>query len=122
MIEIWKPIPLNERYEVSNLGNVCDTKTYRIKPTHNSNGYRFVSFGKPLARIGCKDVGVHRLVIWAFMGFLSRNTRQVNHIDGDKSNNILSNLEIVSPSENIKHAYRIGLRKTGPRTVLILTE
>ena len=36
---------------------------------------------------------------------------QVNHIDGNKSNNYLSNLEWATRSENVKHAYLIGLKK-----------
>lgn len=52
---------------------------------------------------------VHRLVAETFLEQPSEKTWQVNHIDGDKHNNRLSNLEYVTPSENMRHAYANGL-------------
>jgi hypothetical protein len=53
---------------------------------------------------------VHRLVAQAFIGFIDRGF-EVNHKDGDKTNNCVSNLEIVTRSENCTHAIRTGLSK-----------
>lgn len=53
---------------------------------------------------------VHRLVAQEFLENPTEK-EQVNHIDGNKSNNYLSNLEWVTRSENVKHAYLIGLKK-----------
>lgn len=55
-------------------------------------------------------VGVHRLVSMAYIPNLE-NKREVNHIDGNKLNNNVSNLEWVTSSENQKHAFKIGLQK-----------
>ena len=57
------------------------------------------------------DVLAHRFIwIW-FNGPIPKEL-QINHIDGDKLNNRLSNLELLSPRENTKHSIKIGLRNT----------
>ena len=53
---------------------------------------------------------VHRLVYEAHIGEIPRGM-QINHKDGNKGNPHVSNLEVVTPSENAKHAWRIGLNK-----------
>ena len=53
---------------------------------------------------------VHRLVARAFLPNPDK-LPQINHIDGDKTNNVLSNLEWISAKDNIQHAHRTGLAK-----------
>ena len=57
-----------------------------------------------------KTYTVHRLVAKAFLPNL-KNKKQVNHIDGNKENNSIDNLEWVTSSENNKHAFITGLNK-----------
>lgn len=59
--------------------------------------------------LGSKLGSVHRLVAKTFIGDIPLGM-EVNHIDGDKTNNDLSNLEIVTKSENLKHAFQIGIK------------
>lgn len=113
MKEIWKDVKGFEGYYmVSNLGNVKSINYGRyygernIKQRKHKTGYVFVSLchdGKMLNKL------VHRLVAESFM----TNTDQkpcVNHIDGNKENNVVTNLEWVTRSENTLHAIDHGLR------------
>ena len=56
-----------------------------------------------------KVYSVHRLILETFCPCENSNNLQVNHIDGDKTNNCISNLEWVTCKENVQHGYRIGL-------------
>jgi len=71
------------------------------------NGYQRVILQKNCLQ---KQFLVHRLVAAAFIGTCPVG-KQVNHLDGDKLNNQPSNLEYVTQSENMQHAYRSGLLK-----------
>ncbi|WP_242488066.1 HNH endonuclease [Bacillus sp. TH13] len=95
------------RYKVNRNGEVYDTKRKRfLKQSSMSNGYKFVTLtqGKRVY----KQESVHRLVAKAFIPN-PENKPQVNHIDGDKLNNCVDNLEWNTISENLAHAYRLGL-------------
>ena len=112
--EIWKPIEWTEGgYEVSNLGRVRSMKQYygviaRIMPaTTQKKGYKAVMFhinGK------AKCAKVHRLVAEAFIPNPD-NLPEVNHKDGNKGNNHVSNLEWCTRSHNVKHSYDTGLKQ-----------
>ena len=89
-------------------GVVTNTKTTNVKSQWiGSNGYKHVDiqeFGK------ATKVTVHRLLALQFLPN-PENKRTVNHIDGDKQNNCLTNLEWATDSENIQHAYDTGLNR-----------
>lgn len=96
-------------YEVSNLGNVRNQRKRRLSTTpKNKRNYVTVHLQKD--GIG-RGHGVHRLVMNAFVPNIF-NKREVNHIDGNPSNNQLSNLEWNTTSENTRHAWKMGLQKT----------
>jgi hypothetical protein len=95
----WMPVEGFEGVEVSSRGDVGKNKML-VKKYTNDKGYQKVSlFGK--------SVSVHRLVAMAFIPN-PNDYPEVNHIDGDKSNNDVSNLEWCNRSQNMKHAYAIG--------------
>ena len=95
----------NLPYELSQDGLIYKSRTPGIKKTTKSKyGYHFISYAGTTFLI-------HSLIWETFVGDIPKGL-QINHIDGNKSNNRLSNLELVTPAENIHHAYKIGL-KTG---------
>ncbi len=114
-MEKWKDIPGYEgKYQASGLGQIRSVprkwvKSFRIKKQRLGNwrgSYYVVSLN-----CGSECVSVHRLVAMAFYGTPPDGRPEVNHIDGNKLNNLAINLEWVSSSENRLHAYRIGLHK-----------
>lgn len=117
--EIWVPVVGYEGiYEVSNLGRI---KALQITLPHYKSGtmIRKEKFLKPWDKDGYRIVGlsknrqmrtysVHRVVAIAFMPNLN-NLPEVNHIDADKSNNKVSNLEWCDRLYNSRHAAENGL-------------
>jgi hypothetical protein len=94
MEEIWKPCTLDKRYQVSNLGRFRNTygNINTLKPC--PAGYIKVNIAKQL------NTFLHRLVALAFIPNDVPEKTMVNHIDGIRDNNIVSNLEWVTAKEN----------------------
>lgn len=114
--EEWREIPGSEgRYEVSDQGRV---RSYRYhKQWHTEPLYlsTFVSnLGYVYQRLYIagtdKNHGVHRLVMLAFVG---PSELEVNHKDGNRQNNHISNLEYMTHRENTRHAFHVLGRKGG---------
>ena len=107
MNEIWKPIDgTNGQYEVSNTGKVRNAKKKNeLKFQRDNKGYLRLRVTVNRVR---KSYKIHREVAKAFIPN-PENKPQVNHIDGDKSNNAVSNLEWVTNIENARHALENGL-------------
>lgn len=106
--ELWRDWPQDPRIKVSNKGNVISCKRgapYPLKGSRNNRGYRQVGAGYH----GSTQL-VHRMVAETWIPN-PNNYEEVNHINGNKDDNRAENLEWVTPSENIRHAYRTGLKK-----------
>ena len=107
MLEIWKEIPLTSKYLVSNFGNVKNSNTGKVlKGSINNNGYMRFDLclnGHRIVRFG------HRLVAEAFLS-PDPERPYVNHKDGNKANNVITNLEWCTCKENSIHAFHVLLR------------
>lgn len=113
-VEIWKNIPnYEDKYQVSNLGRVkslqrwSGTKFYDREYILNNyvnkkNGYVYVYLTK---NNKSKNVRLHKLVAENFIDN-SNNYNQINHIDGNKQNNNVENLEWCNSSYNIRDMYK----------------
>lgn len=103
--ETFLPIPGFDGYSVSDMGRILNNRTGHIrKQTLSNSGYLSIYFwnhGLP------KVLTVHRLVAKIFLGH--QDGMQVNHINGIRTDNRLTNLEWVTGSENMKHACKLGL-------------
>ena len=124
MEEIWKDIPNYSGYQVSNLGRVRTNnkvthtdkhgdrhwkdRILKFKGKNYKTGYRVDLWknGKPNSFL------VARLVAFTFYNKnIEDHKLTVNNIDGNRLNNNLQNLELITLKENIRHAFRIGLQK-----------
>jgi hypothetical protein len=111
MEEIWKDIKNYEGlYQVSSFGNIKNIRTARIlRLGLSSNGYYTVTLCNKSIN---KTFYVHRLIAETFLPN-SLNKSTINHIDGNKINNDLSNLEWATQAENNRHAFKTGLSNVG---------
>lgn len=104
----WRVIKGFENYSISNDGIVWNNKRNTLKAQRTgSKGYNITTIynnAKPTT------IAIHRLVADAFVSNSDPiNKTDVNHKDGNKLNNSFENLEWVSKSENMLHAYSTGL-------------
>lgn len=126
LVEIWKDIPGYENiYQASNLGNIRSlNREWKgnngairkhgiivLKKNIRRNGYIYV-----VLRINNKQNkhNIHRLVLSAFYG---KSKLQCNHIDGNKKNNHVENLEYCTSKQNMIHALNNGFIKTGENSI-----
>lgn len=115
-MEQWKDIiGYNGTYQVSNFGRVrklhivgSNINSRILKQSKSSTGYLHVQLYKN--GNSCTKM-IHILVATSFL-LNPDNKPQVNHKDGNKLNNSVKNLEWVTKSENIKHAYKLGLLRS----------
>ena len=120
--EAWYPVHGYEGlYEINQQGKVKSLKKlnygYIMKQRPDRAGYNTVRLTKPSLLSSTQYV--HRLLGFAFI----ENPFQkpmINHIDGNKLNNSIQNLEWVTNSENMKHAYSIGLCKSGTKQTPVI--
>lgn len=113
LMEKWKNIKGFEHYQISDKGNVKG-KRGMMKLRVNARGYMMVGLRNGGPRQ--KTFNIHRLVAEHFIPN-PNNKRYVNHIDGDKTNNHVDNLEWVTQSENQIHAYENNLQVKTPEQI-----
>jgi hypothetical protein len=123
MEEQWKDIPGYEGfYQASTSGRIRSIdrcvvqrndstqlkKGKILSPSINRTGYSFCALSKNNI---LKGFPLHKLISITFLGDTPFNYREINHIDGVKTNNHIDNLEWTTRSKNINHAIKLGLLK-----------
>lgn len=107
MIEVWKPVVGYEGlYEVSDQGRIRSSKC--VLKSHVKNGYLAVNLFKHSV---LKHFYVHRVVAEAFIPNHHR-LKEVNHIDCNRQNNSVQNLEWCDRKRNLQHSYDHGKKRT----------
>jgi hypothetical protein len=121
-VERWEPIPGYEGlYEVSTNGRVRSYHNFGwqkrknpviLKPHISVYGYPQISLCKDKA---VRNVNIHRIVAMVFLPTPPYSNMQIDHINGIKTDNRVSNLEWVTPRENTMRSLALGLKPTGER-------
>jgi len=126
MLETWRPVVGYEGfYEISNLGNLVRVSTYGGKPRRkprafalkggrDSGGYRAFH----LCANGIRKYRFAHIMVWEAFKCPIPEGFEVNHKDGDRNNPSIDNLELLTKSENHKHAYRVLKRRINVRPQL----
>lgn len=96
----WRPLSFTSNYLINDSGEVIRKKTLRKLKGELRNGYRRYT-------LDGKRYSAHILVYQTFIGEIPEGY-VIDHIDGDKLNNNISNLRAVTQSKNVKNAYQNG--------------
>lgn len=119
-MEYWRVIPSFPTYSASNYGRIRNDITGKILHTYFDSGRRYLTIA--LRKDGKQFTQrVHRLIAEAFLGGPHPDF-DVNHIDGNKTNNCIENLEWCTREENVRHAVATGLRRGPRRKEIVIIE
>ena len=116
----WVKLEENNKYFINKYGMILSLAQGHIKllkHKYDKDGYPYV-YVRITELNKRKDLKIHRLVAKYFLSNPNNHT-EVNHIDGNKKNCSIDNLEWCSRSENNKHAYNNNLRKPKYKKVMI---
>lgn len=123
-LELWRPIQNTKgRYWVSNFGAIATfvrkggqltDRLQRILRAHRVGKRREYLQVKLVCNENSRRRYVHCLVAEAFVGPIPEG-KQVNHLNGVKTDCAADNLEFASPSQNMEHSYSLGTHRSGPR-------
>lgn len=130
MREVWVDVKgYEDRYEVSSFGRVRTKKRLGVHPKNKHGRTHLFKVPERIKSMTLDRYGylrltlnrgahekrqrtTHRLVAESFLGDTWFEGATVNHKDGNKENNSVGNLEWASMKDNIRHAMRLGLRKS----------
>ena len=107
--EMWRPVPkMEDRFEISSHGRLRNKNTLNIRsPQTSGSGYMYFMLYDPTTKTRRKKY-LHRMIAQQFVPNPYK-FHEVNHIDGNKHNNNIENLEWVNTALNAQHAVNMGL-------------
>ena len=108
LLDCWHHIKNYPDYMINTKGEILSLKykkPYKLKLSKSKIGYLMVTLNSYDKKY------VHHLMSIQFLNHIPTKQLQINHIDGNKTNNVLNNLEIVTPKQNTRHAIAIGIHK-----------
>lgn len=104
---MWMVLSRAPNYAVNENGEVKSLRKNKVlTPKNNHDGYLRIQLWDHMS---CSFVGIHRLVAEAFLGSPTDPLMVINHKNGNKADNRVSNLEWVTQRDNIRHAWDTGL-------------
>lgn len=106
----WMPLWRDPRYWIHPDGTVVGIRKHKLSPKISQDGYVKI-------KVNHNYTGLARLLAETFLREGYSKEKQVNHIDGNKLNNQLDNLEWVTQQENLYHAMDTGLHALGRQSV-----
>lgn len=102
---------ISTSYYITADGKCYNSNTGKYLKGQEHYKTHYISYNLTLPDGSKKRCYAHRLVAQAYLQPQHKNQTEVNHIDGDKTNNSINNLEWVTPQENQQHALKTELRK-----------
>lgn len=132
-MEVWKDIKGYEGYQVSNEGKIRTHNKTTYTEKHGVRHWQNRILSQKTAKDKAmrvelwkdgkhKTVLVHRIVALTFLGEPPEPNMTVNHIDGNRKNNRVENLEWLSLADNIRHGFRTGLYSNTFKPVTLIDE
>lgn len=113
--EVWLPCTLNKKYMVSSFGNIRHiNKTTNLNPGPGKNGYLYVSLIDDERK---KNILLNRSIALAFIPNIDNNPI-VDHINGSKANNHISNLRWVTDTQSVINTGELLNNKSGKKGVI----
>ena len=132
-MEVWKDIKGYEGYQVSSEGRIRTHNKTTYTEKHGIRHWQNRILSQKTAKDKAmrvelwkdgkhKTVLVHRIVALTFLGEPPEPNMTVNHIDGNRKNNHIENLEWLSLADNIRHGYRTGLYANVMKPIILIDD
>ena len=103
-----KQHPVFQNYFGDELGNIYNSSGKKLRTRVDRYGYEKLTLWKNRKSF---NITVHRFIYTCFHGIIT-NEQTIDHIDGNKLNNTLKNLRVLSLTDNVREAYRNGQNKS----------
>ena len=105
--EKWVTVKFNDNYKVSNKGRILTSKGIIAKPFTQNSGYLAIGLWRNHKKY---TITIHKLVAMHFLNY--DDNYDIDHIDGNRKNNDVTNLRLITHKENCNHRHGLKLYNT----------